>query len=112
MVDFAHMCIVELRGARSCELLRGLLANDVARLNVPGKALYSCMLNDRGGVLDDLIVYYLDEDFFRVVVNAGTRDKDLAWIGAQAEAVEVQLLERRDLAMLAIQDRKGTRLTS
>jgi aminomethyltransferase len=101
--DVSHMCIVDLRGARSRELLRGLLANDVARLNVPGKALYSCMLNDRGGVLDDLIVYYLDEDFFRVVVNAGTRDKDLAWIGAQAEAVEVQLLERRDLAMLAIQ---------
>ena len=101
--DVPHMCIVDLRGARSRELLRGLLANDVARLNVPGKALYSCMLNDRGGVLDDLIVYYLDDDFFRVVVNAGTRDKDLAWIGAQAEAVEVQLLERRDLAMLAIQ---------
>jgi aminomethyltransferase len=101
--DVSHMCIVDLRGARSRELLRGLLANDVARLNVPGKALYSCMLNDRGGVLDDLIVYYLDDDFFRVVVNAGTRDKDLAWIGAQAEAVEVQLLERRDLAMLAIQ---------
>jgi aminomethyltransferase len=92
-----------LRGARSRELLRGLLANDVARLNVPGKALYSCMLNDRGGVLDDLIVYYLDDDFFRLVSNAGTRDKDLAWIGARAEALQVKLLERRDLAMLAIQ---------
>ena len=101
--DVSHMCVVDLIGARTRELLSRLLANDVARLNVPGKALYSCMLNDRGGVLDDLIVYYLDDDFFRVVVNAGTRDKDLAWIGAQAEAVEVQLLERRDLAMLAIQ---------
>jgi aminomethyltransferase len=101
--DVSHMCIVDLRGARSRELLRGLLANDVARLNVPGKALYSCMLNDRGGVLDDLIVYYLDDDFFRVVSNAGTRDKDLAWIGARAEAFQVKLLERRDLAMLAIQ---------
>jgi len=101
--DVSHMCIVDLRGARSRELLRGLLANDVARLNVPGKALYSCMLNDRGGVLDDLIVYYLDDDFFRLVSNAGTRDKDLAWIGARAEAFQVKLLERRDLAMLAIQ---------
>jgi aminomethyltransferase len=101
--DVSHMCIVDLRGARSRELLRGLLANDVARLNVPGKALYSCMLNDRGGVLDDLIVYYLDDDFFRLVSNAGTRDKDLAWIGARAEALQVKLLERRDLAMLAIQ---------
>ena len=101
--DVSHMGIVDIRGERSRELLRGLLANDVARLNVPGKALYSCMLNDRGGVLDDLIVYYLDDDFFRLVSNAGTRDKDLAWIGARAEALQVKLLERRDLAMLAIQ---------
>jgi aminomethyltransferase len=61
------------------------------------------MLNERGGVIDDLIVYYLDDDFFRIVVNAGTREKDLAWIGQQAARFEVTLLERRDLAMLAIQ---------
>jgi aminomethyltransferase len=101
--DVSHMGIVDLRGARSRELLRELLANDVARLNLPGRALYSCMLNERGGVIDDLIVYYLDDDFFRIVVNAGTREKDLAWIGQQAARFEVTLLERRDLAMLAIQ---------
>ena len=61
------------------------------------------MLNDQGGVIDDLIVYYLDDDQFRLVVNAGTRDKDLAWIGAHAADFDVKLLERRDLAMLAIQ---------
>ena len=97
------MGIVDLHGERCRELLRGLLANDVARLTLPGKALYSCMLNEQGGVVDDLIVYYLDEDFFRMVVNAGTRDKDMAWIGAQAAACGVRLQERRDLAMLAIQ---------
>jgi len=101
--DISHMGIVDLRGERCRELLRGLLANDVARLNLPGKALYSCMLNQQGGVLDDLIVYYLDEDFFRVVVNAGAREKDLAWIGARAADCGVTLRERRDLAMLAIQ---------
>jgi aminomethyltransferase len=101
--DVSHMCVVDLHGARTLELLRVLLANDVARLNRPGKALYSCMLNERGGVLDDLIAYYLDEGFFRLVVNAGTRDKDLAWIGAQAAGFGVQLLERVDLAMLAVQ---------
>jgi aminomethyltransferase len=101
--DVSHMGIVDIRGERSRELLRGLLANDVGRLSLPGRALYSCMLNERGGVLDDLIVYFLDDDFFRVVVNAGTRAKDLAWIGKQAESYGVQLLERRDLAMLAIQ---------
>jgi glycine cleavage system T protein (aminomethyltransferase) len=101
--DVSHMGIVDLRGARSRELLRELLANDVARLNLAGKALYSCMLNEQGGVIDDLIVYYLDDDFFRVVVNAGTREKDLAWIGARAKGFGVALFERRDLAMLAIQ---------
>ncbi|HEY5020203.1 MAG TPA: glycine cleavage system aminomethyltransferase GcvT [Steroidobacteraceae bacterium] len=101
--DVSHMCILDLRGARSRELLRGLLANDIARLTIPGKALYSCMLNERGGVVDDLIVFYLDDDFFRVVSNAATRAKNLAWIGAQAEPLDVKLLERRDLAMLAIQ---------
>ncbi len=101
--DVSHMGIVDLRGARCRELLRGLLANDVQRLNLPGKALYSCMLDESGGVLDDLIVYCLDEDFFRLVVNAGTRARDLAWIGARAGAIDVQLTERVDLAMLAIQ---------
>jgi len=101
--DVSHMGIADLRGPRSRELLRALLANDVARLNMPGKALYSCMLNDRGAVIDDLIVYYREDDYFRVVVNAGTRETDLAWIRAQAEGYELKLLERRDLAMLAIQ---------
>jgi len=101
--DVSHMGILDLRGARCRELLRGLLANDVDRLNLPGKALYSCMLNETGGVVDDLIVYYLDDDFFRIVVNAGTRDKDLAWIRARAAGFELALHERRDLAMLAIQ---------
>jgi aminomethyltransferase len=84
-------------------LLRYLLANDIGKLKLPGKALYSCMLNERGGVLDDLIVYYCDESFYRLVLNAGTRDKDLAWIGKHAPAFAVELSERDDLALLAIQ---------
>jgi aminomethyltransferase len=101
--DVSHMCIADLHGARTRELLRRLLANDVARLTSPGKALYSCMLNERGGVIDDLIVYFLTEDCFRLVLNAGTRDKDLAWILAHAAAPGVQVLERTELAMLAVQ---------
>jgi aminomethyltransferase len=91
------------RRAQPREFLRGLLANDVERLQVRGKALYSCMLNEAGGVLDDLIVYFLDSDFFRLVVNAGTRDKDLAWIRGHAQAFALDIVERTDLAMLAIQ---------
>lgn len=101
--DVSHMCIVDLSGARTRELLGQLLANDVGRLDTAGQALYSCMLNDSGGIIDDLVAYLLAEDQFRLVVNAGTRDKDIAWIAAHAERMDVKLLERRDLAMLAVQ---------
>jgi aminomethyltransferase len=95
--------VVDLRGARTRESLRHLLANSVDKLKTPGKALYSCMLNPQGGVIDDLIVYFLAADFFRVVVNASTRDKDLAWIEAQARRFEVSVTERPELAMIAVQ---------
>lgn len=101
--DVSHMGVVDLRGARVREFLRRLLANDVARLDQPGKALYSCMLKEDSGVLDDLIVYFLDEQWFRVVVNAGARGKDLAWIRAKAGPFEVEVQERGELAMLAVQ---------
>jgi aminomethyltransferase len=103
MFDVSHMTVVDLHGARCREFLRHLLANSVDKLKVPGKALYSCMLNERGGVIDDLIVYFLAEDFFRTVVNASTRDKDLAWIEQQAKAFDVSVTERADLAMIAVQ---------
>jgi len=103
MFDVSHMTVVDLRGVRCREFLRHLLANSVDKLKVPGKALYSCMLNEQGGVVDDLIVYFLAEDFFRVVVNASTRDKDLAWIEKQAAAFGVKVSERPDFAMIAVQ---------
>jgi aminomethyltransferase len=103
MFDVSHMTVVDLHGSRTREFLRHLLANSVDKLKVPGKALYSCMLNERGGVIDDLIVYFLSEDFFRTVVNASTRDKDLAWIEKQARAFDVSVTERADLAMIAVQ---------
>ena len=105
--DVSHMCVVDLKGARVRAFLAQLLANDVGRLKSAGKALYSCMLNERGGVIDDLIVYFLTEGWFRAVVNAGTRDKDLAWIRGHAAAFGVEITERTDLAMLAIQGPEG-----
>lgn len=101
--DVSHMCVVDLKGARVREFLRYLVANDVQKLARPGKALYTCMLNESGGVLDDLIIYYLTDSWFRVVVNAGTRDKDLAWIRRHAPEFDISVLERTELAMLAIQ---------
>src|SRR5215467_7056160 len=103
MFDVSHMTIVDLHGANARAFLRHLLANSVDKLKVSGKALYSCMLNDAGGVIDDLIVYFLREDFFRVAVNASTRDKDLAWIEKQAQAFGIKVTERADLAMIAVQ---------
>jgi aminomethyltransferase len=103
MFDVSHMTVVDLTGARTREFLRYLLANNVDRLTENGKALYSCMLNESGGVIDDLIVYFLEEDLFRMVVNAGTRDKDLAWLRQQAVAFDVTVTERPELAMIAVQ---------
>ena len=103
MFDVSHMCVIDLRGPHVRAFLRRLLANDVDKLRTPGKALYSCLLNEQGGIIDDLIAYYLDEQFFRLVVNAGTRDKDLLWIRAQAAQDSVQVVERTDLALLAVQ---------
>jgi aminomethyltransferase len=103
MFDVSHMTIVDLSGPRCREFLRHLLANDVAKLTVPGKALYTCMLNEQGGIIDDLIVYFFDEVNFRLVVNAATRAKDLAWIEKHAAAFDVRVTERDDLAMIAVQ---------
>ena len=105
MFDVSHMLGVDVRGEDVRDFLRYALANNVDKLKTPGKALYSCMLDRNGGVLDDLIVYFFAEDRFRLVVNAATADKDLAWLHALAaqRAPQVGLLPRRDLAMIAVQ---------
>lgn len=102
MFDVSHMTVVDVVGSEAKDYLQYLLANDVARLTVAGKALYSGMLNEQGGVIDDLIVYLADNGY-RVVVNAATRDKDLAWMNSQADGFAVKLSERADLAMIAVQ---------
>jgi len=105
MFDVSHMLGLDLQGAGAKAFLRGLVANDVAKLSEPGKALYSCMLNEQGGVIDDLIIYYLSDTSYRIVVNAGTADKDVAWMQARlaASGLSATLAVRRDLAMIAVQ---------
>lgn len=103
MFDVSHMLAIDLTGGESQAFLRRLLANDVAKLTVPGKALYSCLLQEDGGVIDDLIVYFFTETHYRIVVNAGTAEKDLGWIQLQAADYAVSLKPRRDLAMIAVQ---------
>jgi len=105
MFDVSHMLVIDVRGRGSRALLSYLLANNVDRLQQPGKALYSCLLNPAGGVRDDLIVYFFGQDWFRLVVNAATADKDYAWLAAQRDlrAPDVSLAARRDLAIVAVQ---------
>lgn len=103
MFDVSHMTIVDVEGSDATAFLRHLLANDVKKINTPGKALYSGMLNETGGVIDDLIVYYLSDTSYRMVVNASTREKDLAWINKQSEGFKVKLTHQDQCATLAIQ---------
>ena len=111
MFDVSHMRTVDVEGAASRAFLRHLIANDVDKLT-PGKALYSCMLRADGGVLDDLIVYWLGADRYRAVVNAATAEKDLAWMHkvAHDDRYPVSILQRRELAMIAVQGPKARAL--
>jgi len=103
MFDVSHMTIVDLSGERVRDFLQYLVANDVAKLKDLGKALYTCMLNPDGGVIDDLIIYFMSDSDYRLIVNAATRDKDLAWIREQAGPFGVTVNERAELAMIAVQ---------
>ena len=103
MFDVSHMTIVDVIGSQAQNYLRYLLANDVAKLKDKGKALYSGMLNEAGGVVDDLIVYHFDNTNYRLVVNSATREKDMNWLRAKAEGFDVDITERPEYAMIAVQ---------
>ncbi|MBL4868943.1 MAG: glycine cleavage system aminomethyltransferase GcvT, partial [Pseudomonadales bacterium] len=101
------MTVVDVSGAEAKVYLERLLANDVAKLKQPGKALYSAMCREDGGIIDDLIVYKMcdqtGKDWYRLVVNCGTREKDLAWIDKQSKKFDVNIAEQPQLAMIAVQ---------
>ena len=107
MFDVSHMLPIDISGAGAQAFLQKLLANNVAKLTEEGRALYSCLLNDAGGILDDLIAYFFAADDYRIVVNAGTADKDVAWMREQASKLpgggNVTINPRRDLAIIAVQ---------
>ncbi|MBE9516830.1 MAG: glycine cleavage system aminomethyltransferase GcvT [Proteobacteria bacterium] len=108
MFDVSHMIVTDLKGEGVFDFLRLLLANDVAKLRTQGKALYSCMLTTEGTIIDDLIVYYVEDNWFRIVSNAGTHEKDLAWINKTAETMGgVEIIERPDLSIIAVQGPKA-----
>ena len=103
MFDVSHMTVVDLHGGGVRSFVKYLLSNNIDKLTAAGKALYTCMLNKEGGIIDDLIIYYMSHDSFRMVVNAAMREQDLAWIRQQAAGHDVDIKERDDLAMIAVQ---------
>lgn len=103
MFDVSHMTVTDVLGEEAKEFLRYVLANNIDKLSEPGKALYSCILNEQGGILDDLIVYWLGGTHYRIVSNAGTREKDRAWFASVANNYKLTLEPRDDLSILAVQ---------
>ncbi len=102
MFDVSHMTIIDVEGAEATGYLRYLLANDVARLSA-GQAQYSALLNEQGGVIDDLIVYCLRSTAYRLVANSATRERVVQWLQRHADGFDLQLTERTDLAIIAVQ---------
>ena len=109
MFDVSHMLVTDVFGEQAKAFFRKLLANDVDKLAFVGKALYSALLNDNGGVIDDLIVYRMNEaeTQYRIVSNGATREKDSAQFQKIGQAFGVNLTPRTDLAMLAVQGPKA-----
>jgi aminomethyltransferase len=112
MFDVSHMRAVEVEGLGAAAFLRRALANNIGKLSTPGRALYSCMLNEKGGVIDDLIAYFLTPTHYRLVVNAGTAEKDIAWLEAVRVkgAFDIKLTPRNDVAMIAVQGPQARRI--
>ena len=103
MFDVSHMTVVDILGTGGRQFLRHLLTNDIDQLQHAGRALYSCMCNEHGGILDDLIVYHLGPDYHRLVLNSATREKDLLWLREKVQGFSAGLQERNELSMLAVQ---------
>ncbi len=103
MFDVSHMGVLDVNGVAAKAFLRYLLANDIAKLKNPGRALYTCMLQEEGGIIDDLIVYYLAEDQYRIILNAARREIDLHWLQRHTKNFDVELNLREDLCILAVQ---------
>ncbi len=110
MFDVSHMTVVDVTGAQVAEFLRYLLANDISKLTSPGKALYGCMLNQNGGVIDDLIVYFMEDNWYRLIVNAATREKDIVWITQQSGKFSVDVKLKTGVSMIAVQGPKACAL--
>ena len=109
--DVSHMAVVDVLGAGSRQFLRRLLTNDVDKITRVGQAIYSCMCNEHGGIIDDLIVYLRSPDSYRLVLNSACREQDLKWIHKKIQGFAAGVHEQHELAMLAVQGPKAIERT-
>jgi aminomethyltransferase len=100
--DVSHMTILDFKGDDAETFVRKLISNDIKKLTEPYAGLYSAMVNEQGGVIDDLIAYKM-ENGYRLVVNCATRGEDLKWISSKSLNFKVEMTERDDLSMIAVQ---------
>jgi aminomethyltransferase len=100
--DVSHMGEIEVEGPRAHELLQSLLANDLDKIG-PGGAQYTLLTNERGGIVDDLIAYRIEDTRYLLIVNASNRDADYAWL-KEREIRGSEVSDRSDgYALLAVQ---------
>ncbi|MEY3182679.1 MAG: Aminomethyltransferase [Pseudomonadota bacterium] len=109
--DVSHMGIVDITGVDAQLFLSDVLANDIQK-TVPGKALYSCMLNPAGGIIDDLIAYHIATNHYRLVINASRTQADWDWLSTQAKRYKVNIKQCEDFALLALQGQKARGILS
>lgn len=111
MFDVSHMVVTDIQGPEATHFLRSILSNDVAKIQ-PNQALYSCLLHHQGGVLDDLIVYQLSTDHYRLITNSVTREKISLWLNQLAQDFQITLQPQTQYALIAIQGPKAIETVS
>lgn len=106
MFDVSHMVVTDIDGRQAYDFLRNLLSNDIAKIK-PNQALYSCLLHHEGGVLDDLIVYQLADNAYRLITNSTTRDKITLWLNKLAQNFQINVQPYPHYALIAVQGPKA-----
>lgn len=110
--DVSHMAVFDFYGDNQIEFLRQLIPNDVNKILDSKRALYSPLLNENGGILDDLIVYHLGDKNFRIISNCATREQNNAWFKEKSKAFNVEVKFQEDASIIAIQGPNSQKVLS
>ena len=100
--DVSHMSVFDFNGGDQVAFFEKIFANDIKKISNEDKAIYGALLNEEGGILDDLIIYHANEKF-RLVSNCSTREQNRQWYEKHAVEFGVEVVERSDMGILAIQ---------